>query len=146
LVARVVSAGRPAPGVRVVVSVSDPQLLTCSKEAFADNQGLVHIFCAAGPVLNNGFAAVYVDDGQGTALQEPFRVSVIGSAVGQATNVSLLRPQPHQRLRGGAGETLRGAIRLRARNEQDDPVFGAPFFFTTSRNLSFRPPVAFSNS
>lgn len=144
LVARVVNAGRAAVGVRLEVSVSDSQLLTCPQEVFSGSQGLAYIHCTAGMIQNNGFAAVHVNDGRGTALQEPFRVSVIGSAVGQATNVALLQPRPNRTLRGKAGETLEDAIVIRARDEADNPVFGAPFFFSTSQNLTFRPAVAFS--
>ncbi|MBI1358460.1 MAG: hypothetical protein GC160_29335 [Acidobacteria bacterium] len=139
LVARVIKNGRPTSGVRLRISVSDQRLLQCPLEVYSDDQGLATIACAAGPIAGNGFSLVYVNDDQGTALLEPFRVSVVAAALGAASEFRLQSASP---LRVDAGTKVTDALVIAALDGAGNPVGGVPVFFSSNQNIEFSPSVA----
>ena len=139
LVARVVKSGLPASGIRLRISVSDQRLLQCPLEVYSSDQGLATIACAAGPIAGNGFALVYVNDDFGTALLEPFRVSVIATALGAASEFRLQRASP---MRAEAGTKVDRALVIALLDGAGNPVPGVPMFFASNQNIQFSPSVA----
>ncbi len=143
LVARIVRAGRPADGIRLQIGVSDQRLLVCPREVTSSQGGLVFITCASGPIINNGFVAVYVNDDQGVALIEPFRVSVIGQELSVASRFALSSRSP---IRADAGTTVDRAVVVATLDGADDPIGGVPVFFSSNQNITFSPSVSISSA
>jgi hypothetical protein len=141
LVARVIRSGRPAEGIPLSVGVSDQRLLVCPREVLTGPGGLATISCAAGPIIQNGFAAVFVNDGLGNALLEPFRVSVIGQQLGTASRFALSSNTP---IRGDAGTTLDRGLVIATLDAADQPIGGVPVFFSSNQNITFNPSVSIS--
>jgi uncharacterized protein (TIGR03437 family) len=141
LVARIVRSGRPADGIRLRIGVSDPRLLVCPKEVTSSLGGLVFISCASGPIINNGFVAVYVNDDEGVSLIEPFRVSVIGQELGVASRFALSSRSP---IRAEAGTTVDRAVVVATLDSADQPIGGVPVFFSSNQNITFSPSVSIS--
>jgi len=141
LVARVIRAGRPAEGIPLRIGVSDQRLLVCPRDVVTGPGGLAVIACAAGPIIQNGFAAVFVNDDEGNALLQPFRVSVIGQALGTASRLALASPSP---IRADAGETVDRALVVATLDAGDNPIGGVPVFFSSNQNIVFNPSVSIS--
>lgn len=141
LVARLIRAGRPAEGIRLNVGVSDQRLLVCPREVVTGPGGLANISCAAGPIIQNGFAAVFVDDGEGTALIEPFRVSVIGQELATASRFAVSSRSPIQ---ADAGTTIDRALVIATLDAADNPLGGVPVYFSSNQNIVFNPSVSIS--
>jgi uncharacterized protein (TIGR03437 family) len=140
LVVRAVSEGMPQEGLQLTILPSSG-LAFCSAAALTDENGIGTINCSAAFVNAANFITINVRDELGRELPEPFDITILNSAPGIATDITILSPMT---VEGGVGDTLEAAIQARATGPSG-VAQGVPVFFASNDDLNFNPPVAITD-
>ena len=140
LVVSAVLDGTPQPSLQLTGTSSNVFVLFCPASVFTNTSGLASISCSAGPVATAVSILVTVRDPSNRSVT--FSVTVVPTNPADVANVRVLSDGS---IEGPVGETIPDPIRVRALNADSNPVVGVAVFFSSTKDVSFDPPVAVTN-
>ena len=140
LVVSAVLNGTPQSSLQLTVTSSNAFVLFCPASIFTNTSGLASISCSAGPVATAVSVLVTVRDPSNRSVT--FSITVVPTNPADVARIFVLSDD---RLEGMVGETLPDPIRVRAVDDESNAVTGVAVFFSSSRDVTFDPPVAVTN-
>ncbi len=140
LVVSAVLNGTPQASLQLTVTSSNPPILFCPRTVFTSTSGLASFPCSTGPVATAVLVSVTVRDPSNRSVT--FSVTVVPTNPADVERIFLLSGA---RIEGMVGETLPDPIRVRAVDADSNAVPAVAVFFSSTKDVSFNPPVAVTN-
>ena len=140
LVVSAVFDGTPQSSLQLTITSSNAFVLFCPASVFTNTSGLASISCSAGPVVTAVDVLVTARDSSNRSVT--FTVTVVPTNPEDVERIDLLSDD---NIEGMVGVQIPDPIRVRALDADLNAVAGVAIFFTSTKDVTFDPPVAVTN-
>ena len=142
LVVSAVLDGTPQSSLQLTITSDNASVLFCPASVLTNTSGLASISCSAGPVATAVDVLVTALDPSPSNRSVTFTVTVVPTNPEDVEKIDLLSDDS---IEGMVGEQIPDPIRVRARDADLNAVAGVAIFFTSTKDVTFDPPVAVTN-